>query len=68
MAERLAYWAFGLILAAAATVGAGKGLIADRGRKVIPALVAAALFLGLVFGWAINAYIDYVRSSATMHF
>jgi hypothetical protein len=68
MAERIAYWAFGLILAGALAAGVGKPLVAERGRKVVPALVSAAALLGLAFGWAINAYIDYVRASATLHY
>jgi hypothetical protein len=68
MAERLAYWSFGLILAGALAAGIGKPLVAERGRKVVPALITAAALLGLAFGWAINAYIDYVRASATLHF
>lgn len=68
MAERVAYWSFGLILAGALAVGAGKPLVAERGRKVVPALISAAMLLGLAFGWAINTYIDYVRASASLHY
>jgi hypothetical protein len=68
MAEHIAYWSFGVILASALAAGVGKALVAERGRKVIPALISAAALLGLAFGWAINAYIDYVRASATLHY
>lgn len=68
MAESLAYWSFGLILAGALAAGVGKPLVAERGRKVLPVLISAAALVGLAFGWAINAYIDYVRASATLHF
>jgi hypothetical protein len=68
VAERIGYWAFGLILAAAVAVGVGRGLIAEHGKKAIPVLVASALVLGAVLGWAISTYIDYARASATMHF
>ncbi|MGB8964882.1 MAG: hypothetical protein WCB99_04515 [Candidatus Cybelea sp.] len=68
MAEHIAYWAFGVILAAAVAVGVGRGLVAEHGKKAIPVVVVSALVLAAVLGWAISAYIDYARASATMHF
>jgi hypothetical protein len=68
MAEHVAYWSFGVILAGALAAGVGKPLVAERGKRVMPALISAAAILGLAFGWAINAYIDYVRASATLHY
>lgn len=47
----------------------GKPLVAERGaRRVLPVLVLLAVAIGALLGWAINAYLDYVRASATMHF
>jgi hypothetical protein len=64
--ERLAYWIFGLLLGCAAAIAIGRPMIAERGRRIIPALAAGGIAAGLLFGWAINAYIDYVRASATL--
>ncbi len=64
MSEAAAYYAFGLALSAALTVAVGRGFVAERGRKVVPVLCAIALLVGLLIGWAINGYIDYVRASA----
>jgi hypothetical protein len=64
MSERLAYWLFGIALSSAMTFAVGRSLIAERGAKVIPGLVAFALLFGLLAGWAINGYIAYVRASA----
>jgi len=64
MSEGLAYWLFGIALSAAFTVAVGRNLVAERGRKIVPALCAIALLMGLLIGWAINGYIAYVRASA----
>ncbi len=64
MSERIAYWVFGLALSSALTVAAGRGLVAQRGRRIVPALCAFALLLGLLFGWALDGYVAYVRASA----
>ncbi len=66
MSERAAYWLFGILLSAAITVALGRGLIKERGMKILPLLCGVALAFGLIFGWAINGYIDYVRASAEM--
>jgi hypothetical protein len=42
--------------------------MAEHGRKWLPALCVFALLFGLLLGWAINGYIDYVQASATMRF
>jgi hypothetical protein len=64
--EQIAFWLFGLALGGAITVAVGKSLVDDHGRKVIPALVAAGVVLGVLIGWALSGYIDYVRYSATI--
>ncbi len=68
MSESLAYWLFGLVLSGALTLGVGRGLVREHGRKLIPGLCIFALLFGLLVGYAINGYIDYVRASATMHY
>jgi uncharacterized membrane protein YraQ (UPF0718 family) len=64
VSERLAYWLFGIALSAALTVAVARNLVAERTPKTVVALGAMALLLGLLIGWAINGYIDYVRASA----
>jgi hypothetical protein len=64
----LAYWVFGILLSGALTVAVGRSLVAEHGRKWVPALCVFALLFGLLIGWAINGYIDYVNASATMRF
>jgi uncharacterized membrane protein YraQ (UPF0718 family) len=64
VSERAAYWIFGVALSAALTVAVGRTLVAERGRKLVPALVVFALLFGLLLGWAIDGFIGYVRASA----
>lgn len=64
MSGSLAYWIFGVALSTALTFAVGRSLVAERGRKIIPALCALALLFGLVLGWAIDGYVAYVRASA----
>jgi hypothetical protein len=64
VSERIWYWLFGLALSGALTAAVGRTFIEERGPRVIPLLFAAALGLGLFFGWAIDGYVAYVRASA----
>jgi hypothetical protein len=64
MGERLAYWGFGIALSSALTFAIGKGLVAERGAKIVPVLCICALLCGLLLGWALDGYIAYVRLSA----
>jgi hypothetical protein len=57
-----------MLLSCALTIAVGRTLIAEHGRKWLPALCVFALLFGLLLGWAINGYLDYVRASATMRF
>jgi hypothetical protein len=67
MTERIAYWIFGLLLGCAGAIAIGRPIVTERGRRVVPAIAAGGIAAGLLFGWAINAYIDYVRASAALH-
>jgi hypothetical protein len=66
--ERIVLWLFGFALGVALAVAVGRALMANHGRKVIPGVCVSAVVLGLLLGWALNGYIDYVRASATMRF
>ena len=67
MTEAIAYWVFGIVLGGALVVQVGKPIVAERGKKALPALTAAGALLGVLLGWAINEYVAYVRASATLH-
>ncbi len=48
-----------------ATVGMlGKSFVEERGRRLIPLFVVLALVAGLVVGWALNAWVDYIHFTA----
>jgi hypothetical protein len=64
VSEALAYFVFGLALSTALTVAVGRSFVMERGAKVVPALCAFAVLFGLLLGWAINGYLDYIRASA----
>jgi hypothetical protein len=64
VSERFAYRIFGVALSTALTFAVGRSLVVERGPKIVPVLCACALLLGLLFGWAIDGYIAYVRASA----
>lgn len=69
MSAPVVFWIFGFALAGIVAAMVGKPLVAERGaRRVLPVLVPLAVAIGALLGWAINAYLDYVRASATMHF
>jgi uncharacterized membrane protein YraQ (UPF0718 family) len=68
VSERLAYWAFGFVLAGAMAVAIGRSLVAEHGRRIVPGLTLAAILAGLLFGWAIDGYVAYIRASAQTRF
>jgi hypothetical protein len=45
---------------------AGRSFIEERGKRLIPLVVALSLGCGLAIGWALNAWIDFVHASATL--
>jgi hypothetical protein len=48
-----------------ATVGMmGKSFVEERGRRLIPMFVVLAIVSGLIVGWALNAWIDYIHYTA----
>jgi len=63
------FYAVGLILGGACGLMIGQSFAAEHGRrKVLPVVVPLTLVAGLVLGWALNAWNDYVHASATMPF
>lgn len=69
MSASVVFWIFGFALAGIVAGMVGKPLVEEQGaRRVLPILVPIALALGALLGWAIDAYLDYARASATMHF
>ncbi len=47
-------------------VAVGNGIVEDRGRKAVPYIAAVTLALGLLLGWALDAFLTYVKESGTM--
>ena len=39
----------------------GKSFMEGRGRASLPVFIALALISGLIMGWALNAWIDYIH-------
>jgi hypothetical protein len=64
VSERVAFYVFGIALSGALTIAIGRPLLVRPSRRLVAALVVFAVFLGLLFGWAIDGYIAYVRMSA----
>jgi uncharacterized membrane protein YciS (DUF1049 family) len=62
--EQLVYFLFSLALSAAITVAIGRNFVAEHGWRVIPVLVVIAVCAGLLLGWALDGFINYVRVSA----
>ena len=60
----LFWWIAGMIVGAATAGMIGKSFVEEHGRKLIPLLVGLALVFGLVIGWALNAWIDYIHFTA----
>ena len=62
--EHALFWAAGMIVGGATVGMMGKSFVEERGRKLIPTFVALAVVAGLIVGWALNAWIDYIHFTA----
>ena len=65
MSEHVLFWVAGMIVGCATAGMIGKGFVEERGRRLIPVFVALALVFGLVIGWALNAWVDYIHFTAS---
>jgi uncharacterized protein YcfJ len=64
--QHAVFWIVGMILGCALGGLVGQSFVAERGRRVLPIVVALSLGCGLAIGWALNAWIDFVHASATL--
>jgi 1,4-dihydroxy-2-naphthoate octaprenyltransferase len=51
----------GFVVGAATVAMTGKGFVEERGRRLVPVVVLLAVLGGLVVGWALNAWNDYIH-------
>ncbi len=58
------FWIVGFLIGAGIVAMTGKSFVEEHGRRLIPLVVALALIGGLVVGWALNAWNDYVHFTA----
>ena len=59
--DHLLFWIAGFIVGGGTAGMVGKGFVEERGRRLIPLFVALALVCGLIVGWALNAWVDYIH-------
>jgi hypothetical protein len=58
------FWLAGMIVGGACVGMIGRDFVKERGRQLIPLFVGLAIAGGLVVGWALNAWIDYIDYTA----
>ena len=61
MTTRALFWIVGMIAGGAIAAMIGKSFMDDRGRKSLPIFIVLGLVFGLVVGWALNAWNDYIH-------
>jgi hypothetical protein len=66
--DDLIWWAVGFVIGAAIVAAIGNSMVAERGRthRTVPILLASAIVTGLILGWALDAWIRFMRASATL--
>ena len=61
------FYAIGIILGVGGGLMMAQSFAEDHPRKTVFAIaIPLALIAGLVLGWALNAWIDFMHASATM--
>ncbi len=60
------WYGLGMVLAAMFGVALGHGIVQDHGRKIVPLLALCTVALGLLLGWSLNAFLNYVQTSGTI--
>jgi hypothetical protein len=66
VSQHAVFWVVGMIVGCALGGATGQSFVQEHGRRLIPLFVVLALAAGLLIGWALNAWIDFVHASATM--
>jgi hypothetical protein len=64
IASQALFWVVGFVVGAATVAMTGKGFVEERGRRLLPVVVLLAVLGGLVVGWALNAWNDYIHFTA----
>ncbi|HEX3550543.1 MAG TPA: hypothetical protein VHT53_09210 [Candidatus Elarobacter sp.] len=62
--EHAVFWVAGMIVGGATIGMMGKSFVEERGRHLIPAFIGLALLAGVIVGWALNAWVDYIHFTA----
>ncbi len=62
--EHVVFWVAGFVVGGATVGMMGKSFVEERGRRLIPMFVGLAIIAGLIVGWALNAWIDYIHFTA----
>ena len=63
-AQQLLFWVVGFIVGGGTVAMTGKSFVEERGRKLIPLVVVLSIVGGIVVGWALNAWNDYMHFMA----
>jgi hypothetical protein len=58
------FWIVGMLFGWALVAMIGKSFVEDRGPRLIPLFIGIALIFGLVMGWALSSWIDYIGFTA----
>ena len=71
--EHALYYLVGMGLAGMICFALGQAFVREQGlereaTRIYRIAALATAVLGLLLGWSLNAFIDYVRESATIHF
>ncbi len=61
----MVFWVAGFVVGGATVGMMGKSFVEERGRRLIPMFVGLAIVAGVVVGWALNAWIDYIHFTAS---
>ena len=64
IAQQALFWVVGFAVGAATVAMTGKSFVEERGRRLVPVVVVLAVLGGLVVGWALNAWNDYIHFTA----
>jgi uncharacterized protein YcfJ len=59
----LLYYVVGMAIAAMAGGALGQSLVEERGRKILPVVVALTLAMGLIIGWALDGTMQNLYAS-----
>jgi predicted MFS family arabinose efflux permease len=56
-------WCMGMALAIAIGAALGGSFVAERGRKVLPIVIALTIVTGVVIGWGLNGEFEAIQAT-----